>query len=142
MAQEQAGSYWDAIRSWADALGLLNPPDEAAEQSDDAQPRPKVPQAVCDNCPICQGAATVDSINPLVLNELTEIARSLIAGVGAALSQAAETRIAVGRSRAEGEAEGDVGSAAPQAGGDAVADGHAGAAGEPGPAAEPGVVEE
>ena len=108
MPEEQPGSYWDSIRSWADSLGLLTPREERADQEGaEDLPRPKVPQAVCDNCPICQGAATVDAMNPLVLHELTEIARSLLAGVGSALGQAAETRIALGRSRAVAESHDD-----------------------------------
>lgn len=107
MPEEQAGSYWDTIRSWADAFGLLNPRDDHSAEDAEEPPRPKVPQAVCDNCPICQGAATVESMNPVALHELAEIARSLLAGVSSALGQAAETRIAVGTSRSDAEAPED-----------------------------------
>lgn len=104
MAEEQAGSYWDAIRSWADSLGLLVPREPVDED------RPKVPQSVCDNCPICQGAATVEALNPAVLSELGELARTLVSGVGAALSLAAEQRIELGRAEAaEGAAATDDG---------------------------------
>ena len=96
MPEEQAGSYWDAIRSWADSLGLLNPRD--AQDGGDAEdpPRPKVPQAVCDNCPICQAAALLDQVDPQVVAELTEVARGLVAGLGSALASAAEQRMPSG----------------------------------------------
>ena len=89
--QPSAASLWDAVRGWADSAGLLLPPEG------DAQPgRPRVPQSVCDSCPICQAAATFDQVNPDVLAELTEVARSLVNGVGSALSAAADQRLGGG----------------------------------------------
>jgi hypothetical protein len=90
MDEPVGASIWDAIRGWADAAGLLLPQDEAVGGE---PPKPRVPQSVCDNCPICQGAATLDQVNPDVFSELTEVARALISGVGSALSAAAEQRL-------------------------------------------------
>lgn len=87
MASAQGSSFWDAVRAWADDAGLLLPPDEQ-------QPtRATVPQAVCDSCPICQAAATLDQVNPQVLVDLTEVARSLINGLGSALTSASDQRV-------------------------------------------------
>ena len=72
-----------------------------------------MPQAVCDSCPICQAAATLDQVNPQVLVDMTEVARSVITGLGSALASAAEQRTGadgragrrprrVGRRRARG----------------------------------------
>jgi hypothetical protein len=74
------------VRSWADEAGLLLPADP------EDPPRPKVPQAVCDSCPICQAAATLDQVNPQVLVDITEVARSVITGLGSALASAADQR--------------------------------------------------
>ena len=77
-ASGEPHSFWDAVRSWADSAGLLLPPDpeKAADTGPVADvPRPKVPQAVCDSCPICQAAATLDQVNPRVVADLTEVAR-------------------------------------------------------------------
>jgi hypothetical protein len=82
------GDLWDSVRAWADAAGLLLPQDP------EANARPKVPQAVCDNCPICQGAATLDQVNPDVVHELAELARTVMVGFGSALGSAAEQRLA------------------------------------------------
>jgi hypothetical protein len=90
MTQPPVGSFWDAIRSWADSVGLLLP-DAEAEGSGPA--RPKVPQSVCDSCPICQGAATLDQVNPQVIADLADVARSILAGMGSALASAAEQRL-------------------------------------------------
>ncbi|MCU0301685.1 MAG: hypothetical protein MUF35_08815 [Candidatus Nanopelagicales bacterium] len=79
-------SFWDSVRAWADAAGLLLPQDQ------DQGHRPTVPQVVCDNCPICQGAATLDQVNPDVVNELAELARTVVLGFGSALGSAAEQR--------------------------------------------------
>jgi hypothetical protein len=86
MPPEDGSSFWDAVRSWADDAGLLLPEDPGDP------PRPKVPQAVCDSCPICQAAATLDQVNPQVLVDLTEVARSVITGLGSALASAADQR--------------------------------------------------
>lgn len=102
MDDQPAGtSIWDAIRGWADAAGLLLPPDETTG----AAGRPRVPQSVCDNCPICQGAATLDQVNPEVFTELTEVARNLISGVGSALAAAADQRLTGDPGQAVGLAE-------------------------------------
>ncbi|HEX6886765.1 MAG TPA: hypothetical protein VF143_01565, partial [Candidatus Nanopelagicales bacterium] len=86
MDQPQFGSLWDTVRAWADSAGLLRPQDPSGQ-------RPRVPQSVCDNCPICQSAATLEQVNPEVLAELGEVARSLVAGMGSALASAAEQRL-------------------------------------------------
>jgi hypothetical protein len=90
MSQQPTGSFWDAIRTWADSVGLLLPEAEA----EGAGPaRPKVPQSVCDSCPICQGAATLDQVNPQVIADLADVARSILTGMGSALASAAEQRL-------------------------------------------------
>lgn len=86
MATAEGPSFWDAVRSWADDAGLLLPADPLDP------PKPKVPQAVCDSCPICQAAATLDQVNPQVLIDLGEVARSVITGLGSALTSAADQR--------------------------------------------------
>ena len=87
--------FWDAVRAWADSAGFLLPQPEAG----DGEPeRPKVPPSVCENCPICQGAATLDQVNPEVISELAEVARTLIGGLGSALASAAEQRLSPGGS--------------------------------------------
>ena len=86
MASAEGPSFWDAVRSWADDAGLLLPADPLDP------PKPKVPQAVCDSCPICQAAATLDQVNPQVLVDMTEVARSVITGLGSALASAADQR--------------------------------------------------
>ena len=94
-ASGEPHSFWDAVRSWADSAGLLLPPDpeKAADTGPVADvPRPKVPQAVCDSCPICQAAATLDQVNPRVVADLTEVARSVITGLTSALNSAADQR--------------------------------------------------
>ena len=96
MEQPPGTSIWDAIRGWADAAGLLLPPDEAAG----AAARPRVPASVCDNCPICQAAATLDQVNPEIFTELTDVARNLIGGLGSALAAATEQRLSDGTGQA------------------------------------------
>ena len=86
MESNESASFWDAVRSWADSAGLLLPTDA------DDPPRPKVPQAVCDSCPICQAAATLDQVNPQVVADMTDVARSLMTGLGSALASASEQR--------------------------------------------------
>ena len=86
MESYESASFWDAVRSWADSAGLLLPTDA------DDPPRPKVPQAVCDSCPICQAAATLDQVNPQVVADMTDVARSLMTGLGSALASASEQR--------------------------------------------------
>jgi hypothetical protein len=86
MASGEASTFWDAVRSWADDAGLLLPTEPQDPQ------RPRVPQAVCDSCPICQAAATLDQVNPQVITDLTEVARSVIAGLSSALTSAADQR--------------------------------------------------
>ena len=90
MPSPEGSSFWDAVRSWADEAGLLLP----AEDTD--RPRPTVPQSVCDSCPICQAAATLDQVNPQVLIDITEVARSVITGLGSALASAADQRTSDG----------------------------------------------
>ena len=104
MDQPPGSSFWDAIRSWADSAGLLLPEDESAG----GPGRPRVPQSVCDNCPICQGAATLDQVNPDIFTELTDVARSLLNGVGSALAQAAEQRLAGEHGHVAGTSPDDV----------------------------------
>jgi hypothetical protein len=86
MATDDGPSFWDAVRSWADDAGLLLPTDPLDP------PKPKVPQAVCDSCPICQAAATLEQVNPQVLVDLGEVARSVITGLGSALTSASDQR--------------------------------------------------
>lgn len=89
MAAAGGSSFWDAVRSWADEAGLLLPADPVDAQ--DPQ-RPRVPQSVCDSCPICQAAATLEQVNPQVIVDMTEVARSVIAGLGSALASATDQR--------------------------------------------------
>jgi hypothetical protein len=86
MASTEGSSFWDAVRSWADEAGLLLP------AGPEDPPRPKVPQSVCDSCPICQAAATLDQVNPQALVDMAEVARSVITGLGSALASAADQR--------------------------------------------------
>jgi hypothetical protein len=86
MAQSGSGSIWDAIRSWADSAGLLLPTEEGTGR------KPRVPQSVCDNCPICQAAATLDEVNPAVVEDMLHMARNLMAGLGSALASASDQR--------------------------------------------------
>lgn len=102
MASAQGSSFWDAVRSWADDAGLLLPSDEQEPT------KPTVPQAVCDSCPICQAAATLDQVNPQVLVDLTEVARSLINGLGSALTSASDQRVH-GDSTEQADAAGELG---------------------------------
>ena len=70
---------------------------------------------MCDSCPICQAAATLDQVNPQVLVDLTEVARSVITGLGSALASAADQRTfgggtadpADGLDEGDGDAPGD-----------------------------------
>lgn len=87
--EPSGGSFWDAIRGWADARGLMLP--ENSQQASSS--RASVPASVCENCPICQSAATLDQLQPDVMDELTDLARTLIGGVGSALAAAAEQRM-------------------------------------------------
>jgi hypothetical protein len=82
--------FWDSVRAWADSMGLLLPQEEAPQGGPG---RPRVPQSVCDSCPICQGAATLDQVNPDAIAELADVARSLLGGIGSALASAAEQRL-------------------------------------------------
>ncbi len=91
MDQPQAGAFWDAIRSWADAVGLLVP---QPTEGDPPRPvRPPVPEAVCACCPVCQAAATLDQVNPQLLADLTLVVRSVVEGMATALASAAEERM-------------------------------------------------
>jgi hypothetical protein len=101
MASAQGSSFWDAVRAWADDAGLLLPSDEQEPT------KPTVPQAVCDSCPICQAAATLEQVNPQVLVDLTEVARSLIGGLGSALASASDQRFH-GGSTEEADAFGEL----------------------------------
>lgn len=78
--------FWDAVRSWADAAGLLRPTDP------DGPVQPTVPQAVCDSCPICQAAATLDQVNPDAIADLAEMARGMMAGLASAMASASDQR--------------------------------------------------
>ncbi len=86
MAQSESASFWEAVRSWADSMGLLVPNEP------EGPVRATVPQSVCDSCPICQAAATLDQVNPQVIADVTEVARSIVLGLGSALAAAAENR--------------------------------------------------
>jgi hypothetical protein len=103
MAAAEGSSFWDAVRTWADEAGLLLPPDPADP------PKPTVPQSVCDSCPICQAAATLDQVNPQVLVDITEVARSVITGLGSALASAAEQRTVSEGPDDAGETDPDLG---------------------------------
>ena len=85
-------SFWDAVRAWADDMGLLVPPQDDPTVAEDAPARPKVPQAVCDSCPICQGAATFEQVNPEILSELADLARSVVTGLASAMASASDQR--------------------------------------------------
>lgn len=93
MTQPEPETFWDTIRSWADSMGLLLPQEETH--------RPRVPQSVCDNCPICQAAATIDQVNPDVISELSNLARTLMTGMDSAMSTAAEQRRSGGTAEAD-----------------------------------------
>jgi hypothetical protein len=104
--------FWESVRAWADSMGLLlpqgdGPTGEAA--------RPPVPQSVCDSCPICQGAATLDQVNPDAIAELVSVARDLIGGIGSALASAADQRLAAGEA---GDEPGGQGPGGDEPGGD------------------------
>jgi hypothetical protein len=101
VTQPDPGSMWGVVRAWADAAGLLFPQDETQGA------RPRVPQSVCDNCPICQGAATLDQVNPEAVAELAEMARSILTGMGSALASAAEQRLSAPTSAGDDPDEGD-----------------------------------
>lgn len=89
----QPGTFWEAIRGWADSTGLLNPAADPAEgDAASGQARPHVPESVCAACPICQAAATLEQVNPQVLADLTAVVRSVLSGIGSALATAAEHR--------------------------------------------------
>lgn len=79
--------FWDTVRSWADSVGILSP--DAARPGE----KPKVPEAVCANCPICQGAATVDQLDHDAIADYVDLARNVVLGLGSALASAAEQRI-------------------------------------------------
>ena len=85
VARPDPASFWDGVWAWADSAGLLVPRD------DDSAPR-EVPRHICDGCPICQGAAILDQVNPQLVAELTEVVRGLVIGVGSALAAAADQR--------------------------------------------------
>ena len=87
MAPSGEPSFWDAVRSWADDAGLLLPQDP-----DEVPSKPKVPQAVCDSCPICQGAATLEQVNPELITDLAEMARSVVSGLASAMASASDQR--------------------------------------------------
>jgi hypothetical protein len=79
--------FWDAVRSWASSAGLLLP------QSEEPGDQPPVPPAVCANCPICQGAATLDQLDHEAIADYVDLARNMVLGLGSALASAAEQRI-------------------------------------------------
>ncbi len=116
MAPSESASFWEAVRSWADSAGLLLPNDS------EGPVRPTVPQSVCDSCPICQAAATVDQVNPQVIADFTEVARSIVLGLGSALAAAAENRSFVTGHRAETEPDGSMDTKSSSEPGDSEAD--------------------
>ena len=100
MSPSSEPSFWDAVRAWADDAGLLLPQD-----LDEVPSKPKVPQAVCDSCPICQGAATLDQVNPELFTDLAEMARSVVSGLASAMASASDHRDPRSEPRSE---EGDL----------------------------------
>ena len=85
----QSLPFWEAVRAWADSAGLLLPQESTSEGE---SVRPPVPPSVCENCPICQGAATLDQINPQVIDELSVLAKGVFDGIASALASASEQR--------------------------------------------------
>lgn len=83
--ESPASAFWGAVRSWADDAGLLLPQDE------DETP-PKVPPSVCESCPICQGAATLDQVNPDLFTDLADLARNVVSGLASAMASASDQR--------------------------------------------------
>ncbi len=88
MASQGPGTFWDSVRAWADSAGIT----VAAAAGEGPSPPPSVPESVCANCPICQGAATLEQINPAIVEDLTSLAHSLLGGIGSALAVASEQR--------------------------------------------------
>jgi hypothetical protein len=87
MEQRSEGSIWDAVRGWAEDRGLVIPNGLGLTAP------VEVPESVCQKCPICQGAAALGQLDPAVLDDVTEVAKTLLGGVGQALSAAAEQRL-------------------------------------------------
>lgn len=83
--ESPASAFWGAVRSWADEAGLLLPQDEESTP-------PKVPPAVCESCPICQGAATLDQVNPDLFTDLADLARNIVSGLASAMASASDQR--------------------------------------------------
>lgn len=81
--------FWDSVRAWADSKGLLLPREEGPAGD---PVRPRVPQSVCDSCPICQGAATLEQVNPELITDLAEMARSVVSGLASAMASASDQR--------------------------------------------------
>ena len=46
----------------------------------------------CDSCPICQGAATLEQVNPELITDLAEMARSVVSGLASAMASASDQR--------------------------------------------------
>lgn len=90
MSHSPSASFWDGVRALADSIGLLVPQGAEGQQ----RPRPAVPPSVCDSCPICQAAATLDQVDPQVITEVFDVARGMLVGMGSALASAAEQRLA------------------------------------------------
>jgi hypothetical protein len=85
MSQTPGSSFWGAVRSWADEAGLLLPQEEEPTKA-------SVPPAVCESCPICQGAATLDQVNPDLFTDVADLARNVVAGLASAMASASDQR--------------------------------------------------
>lgn len=85
MSQTPGSSFWGAVRSWADEAGLLLPQEQEPTKA-------SVPPAVCESCPICQGAATLDQVNPDLFTDVADLARSVVAGLASAMASASDQR--------------------------------------------------
>lgn len=74
----------------------LSAPEEAAGGALRESGHGHPPDAVCNNCPICQLSVRLAQIDPHVVADLATVARDLV--VGLAGSMAAATRDRVGQS--------------------------------------------
>jgi hypothetical protein len=124
----QSLPFWESVRAWADSAGLLLPQESTSEGE---SVRPPVPPSVCENCPICQGAATLDQINPQVIDELSVLARGVFDGIASALASASEQRHTAQGSTVDSTTPPEPAEAADDAGGEVTDDSGAGSAEDP-----------